>query len=212
MKNSAAMIEEFRNTLLQIDRIKALKMFKQYFQEDNSFKLLERMIIEALEQIGEGWENGTYSLAQVYMSGLICEELIDEYLPKTEIKRKKAPIIALAVLQDHHALGKKIVYSVLRAGGYEPIDLGYGLSPDQIVQKAIEHQVEILLISTLMLPSALKVKEVRKKLKDQGVTMKIIVGGAPFRLDSQLWEAVGADADGKNATDILSLIEKVVSA
>ena len=212
MKNSAILIEEFRNTLLQIDRIKALEMFKQYFQEDNSFELLERIVIEALEQIGEGWENGTYSLAQVYMSGLICEELIEEYLPKTEIKRKDAPKMALAVLQDHHALGKKIVYSVLRAGGYDPIDLGYGLSPDQIVQKAIEHQVEILLISTLMLPSALKVKEVRKKLKDQGVPMKIIVGGAPFRLDSQLWEAVGADADGKNATDILRLIEKVVSA
>lgn len=212
MKNSAALIEEFRNTLLQIDRIKALEMFKQYFQEDNSFELLERMVIEALEQIGEGWENGTFSLAQVYMSGLICEELIEEYLPKTEIKRKDAPKMALAVLQDHHALGKKIVYSVLRAGGYDPIDLGYGLSSDQIVQKAIEHQVEILLISTLMLPSALKIKEVRKKLKDQGVPMKIIVGGAPFRLDSQLWEAVGADADGKNATDILSLIEKVVSA
>lgn len=210
MKNWDIQVAEFRNALLDIDRIKTAEMFKDYFQENNNFELLEQLVIASLERIGEGWEDGSISLAQVYMSGLICEELMEEYLPKAEIKRKDVPKMAIVMLQDHHGLGKRIVYSVLRAGGYNLLDLGYVATPEELVQKAIKHQAEVLLISTLMLPSALKVREVREILNNKSKSMKIIVGGAPFRLDRQLWKAVGADADGKNATDILKIVEKVV--
>lgn len=47
-------------------------------------------------------------------------------------------------------LAKRIVYSVLRAAGFELLDFGLALSVDEMVHKTIENQVEILLISTLM--------------------------------------------------------------
>jgi methanogenic corrinoid protein MtbC1 len=160
-----------------------------------------------LERIGSGWENGTISLSQVYMSGVICEELIDKYLPKFQIKRTDIPKMAIAVLLDHHALGKRIVYSILRAGGFEIMDFGQGLSVEELVAKTIENQIRILLISTLMLPSALKIKAVREQLAARGAAPRIVVGGAPFRLDKNLWQAVGADADGRNASSIIKTIE-----
>ena len=144
------------------------------------------------------------------MGGVICEELIDQYLPKTETKRKDIPLMAIAVLLDHHALGKRIVYSVLRSAGFEVLDFGQGLSVESLIAKTIESEVEILLISTLMLPSALKVKEVISTLKAQGCKVKVIVGGAPFRLDPALWQAVGADADGKNASSVIKTIENLL--
>jgi methanogenic corrinoid protein MtbC1 len=118
--------------------------------------------------------------------------------------------MAIAVLLDHHALGKRIVYSIVRAGGFEIADLGQGLSVEELVAKTLEEKIEILLISTLMLPSALKVKAVRDQLAAQGVTPRIIVGGAPFRFDKNLWQTVGADADGKNATSIIKTIEELM--
>lgn len=51
------------------------------------------------------------------MSGIICEELIDRYLPQLHIERKSAPKLAISVLLDQHGLGKQIVYSIVRAGG-----------------------------------------------------------------------------------------------
>lgn len=210
MIETSIVVEEFKNALLQIDRVKATEIFTNYYKENKSYELLENLSIDSLEIIGEGWENGSISLSQVYMSGIICEDLIKIYLPKNHITRKDSPKIGIAVLLDHHSLGKRIVYSNLRTGGYDLIDLGQGLSPVELVENAIEHQVEILLISTLMLPSALRVKEVRESLNLKGSKMKIIVGGAPFRLDSQLWRTVGADAYGKNASNIVSIIEKVV--
>ncbi len=211
MKNIEKLTAEFENALLQINRIKAAEIFEKCYLESNNINLLEILAINSLEKIGEGWEGGSISLSQVYMSGVICEGLIEKYLPKMDTKRKDGPKMAIAVLQDQHALGKRIVCSVLRAGGFEVLDFGQGLTIDDLVQKTIDNEIEILLISTLMLSSALKVKAVKEKLIAEGVHTKIIVGGAPFRLDSNLWRSVDADADGKNASTIIRTIEKVVS-
>jgi len=207
MKNIDSLIEEFEKALLQMNRMKAAEIFEKCYAGENSFDLLEQLAISTLENVGAGWENGTISLSQVYMSGVICEELFDKYLPKMLIQRKDVPKVAIAVLLDHHALGKRIVYSILRSGGFEIMDFGKGLSVEELVAKTIENQIEILLISTLMLPSALKVKTVKEQLADQGADPRIVVGGAPFRLDSSLWKKVNADADGKNGTEVLKILE-----
>jgi methanogenic corrinoid protein MtbC1 len=210
MENISLLSKEFESALLEINRIKAADIFNKCFQEKNTFAILEIVAINTLERIGEGWEKGDISLSQVYMSSVICEELIERYLPKLEIKLKDTPKIAIGVLMDQHSLGKRIVYSILRTGGFEALDLGQGLNVDDLVKKTIDNHIEILLISTLMLPSALKVKEVKEKLIAQGASTKIIAGGAPFRLDSNLWKSVGADADGKNASTIIKTIERLL--
>lgn len=211
MKNIDIFIDEFEKALLQINRMKAAELFEKCYALENRFDLLEQLTVQTLEKIGGGWEDGKVSLSQVYMSGVICEELIDKYLPKKLIERKNMPKMAIAVLQDHHALGKRIVYSILRASGFEIMDFGQGLSVENLVAKSKENQIEILLISTLMLPSALKVKAVREQLVLHGDVPKIVVGGAPFRLDKNLWKTVGADADGKDASSVIKTIETIVA-
>jgi len=200
--------EKFEDTLVKVDRIKARELFEKAFEETEGFEFLEEMVVASLEIIGDKWEKGAASLAQVYMSGVICEELIDNYLPMMEVERKNSPRIAIAVLQDHHGLGKRIVYSIVRTGGYEILDFGIGVGVSDLIEMTIENNIEILLVSTLMLPAALKVKEVKRMLKDRGLDTKIIVGGAPFRLDENLWKKVGADACARSASEILKTIKE----
>jgi len=202
-------MEEFQTALLQIDRVKAAEIFESCYLQNKSFEALEYLTMGALEKIGTDWEDGQLSLSQVYMSGVICEELIEQYMPNFNVTSNKEPRIGIAVLQDHHALGKRIVCSVLRAGGYDVLDFGQGLSAEEISEKTMEKKVDILLISTLMLASALQVKKVVEILHEKNMPVKIIVGGAPFRLDSSLWQKVNADADGKNGTEVSKMIEKL---
>ncbi|MHB1484484.1 MAG: cobalamin B12-binding domain-containing protein [Saccharofermentanales bacterium] len=211
MEDLHLLANEFEKALLQVNRVRAAEIFEQSFKERSSFDVLEELVTHTLEKIGTDWENGAVSLAQIYMSGIICEELIDQYLPKMDVKRKVIPKMAVVVLQDHHGLGKRILTSVLRAGGFEVLDFGHGVSVDDLVQKTIDNELEILLISTLMLPSALKVKDVKAKLIAKGSHTKIIVGGAPFRMDTGLWKSVDADADGKNASSIIKTVENVMA-
>jgi len=201
-------VEDFKNALLQIERIKAAEIFEKTYQKDNNFEDLEYLTVKALEKVGDGWEEGEFSLSQVYMSGIICEELIEKYIPENKLIEDNKFKIAIGVLQDHHSLGKRIIHSVLKAGGYEIIDFGQGLTVEEIVDKTLKNEIDILMISTLMLPSALKVKKVVENLRSSGSSVKIIVGGAPFRLDSSLWQQVNADADGKNGIKALKIIER----
>jgi len=207
MQKKDRYIQAFEKALLEIDRVQAEEVFKNCYEDQKNFQQLEHLVMTSLENIGSEWENGFLSLSQVYMSGLICEELMDQYSSEIKSEPKNTPTMAIGVLQDHHALGKRIVTSVLRAGGYEIIDLGQGLSVDDLFRKTVEKNIEILLISTLMLPSALKVKELKEQFRAKGMATKIIVGGAPFRLDNNLWKQVGADADGKNAAGVMKTIE-----
>lgn len=209
-KELPTLVADFQDALLHVDRIKAEAVLLQCLAYDDSFAQMENIVIGSLERIGEEWAEGSISLSQVYMSGVICEGLVDTYLPRYNVRRKDIPRMAIATLLDYHSLGKRIVYSVLRAAGFEILDFGQGLGVDELAQMTVDNEVEILLISTLMLPSALKVGRVKDALVSRGSSVKIIVGGAPFRLDPTLWQKVGADADGQSASRVTSVIENLV--
>ncbi|WP_296558351.1 cobalamin-dependent protein [uncultured Acetobacterium sp.] len=201
----------FLDALLAMDRIGSEKVLRDAAQQQQSFEAVEQIISETLNIIGEGWEIGDYSLSQIYMSGVICEEIITRMLPEFRRDRKNSPKIGIGVLIDHHALGKRIVKAVVQAEGFEIFDFGDGLSVEEIVDKTMAYRIDVLLVSTLMLPSALKVKEIRQQFDHRKIKTWLIVGGAPFRLDSSLWLQVGADADGKNGTAVIPMIERLVA-
>ena len=208
MREPLPTASEFEQALLSLDRLAARNMLLESGGSETPLQLVERLVVPALERIGAGWEQGQVALSQVYMSGRICEELVDALLPHDGLGRKNRPKMAIAVLQDYHLLGKRIVYSVLRASGFELLDYGR-VDTDDLVRRVRNDGVEVLLISVLMLSSALRVKDVQTRLKSLGSEVKIVVGGAPFRLDDQLWKEVGADAMGREASEAVDIIARM---
>ena len=185
-----------QNALLSIDRVRAGKLIRDSCTPGYPFACLETLIVPALEEVGRRWETGDVALSQVYMSGRICEEIVDTMLPPGDPRRVDQPMMAIAVLEDHHTLGKRIIISVLRAGGYEITDYGHGVSVDQLVEQVTRDKVKILLISTLMLPAAIRSKDAIARIKKALPQTKIIVGGAPFNFDPGLWKEVGGRCHG----------------
>jgi methanogenic corrinoid protein MtbC1 len=204
-----AAASKFEQALLSLDRLAARNILLESGGPEAPLHLVEKLVVPALERIGAGWEQGQVALSQVYMSGRICEELVDTLLPPDALDRKNRPKMAIAVLQDYHLLGKRIVYSVLRASGFELLDYGR-VDVDDLVGRVSQDGVEVLLISVLMLPSALRVKDMRARLQAIGSDVKIVVGGAPFRLDDQLWKEVGADAMGREASEAVGILAKMM--
>jgi methanogenic corrinoid protein MtbC1 len=196
---------EFVDRLVGIDRIGAEKIFNAVHEQGTVSRTVDQLILPALEIIGKGWEEGTVALAQVYMSSRICEELMAHVPPPANPKYPGHPRMGLAVLEDYHLLGKIIISACLRAGGYAFHDYGR-VTPQELVRKIRDDSIEIVLISTLMLRSALQVKEVKRLLAEAGSSTRIVVGGAPFRFDPLLWKEVGADAMGANAVEAIAAI------
>ena len=200
-------IDNFVESLLSLDRLAVKLEMDRQVRRVPPIQFVEQVVGTALELIGDRWQAGSLALSQVYMAGRICEELVDEILPPADPVRKNQPRLAVCVLMDHHRLGKNITYSLLRASGYELSDYGR-VEVDELVKRVNNDRIEILLISTLMLPSALKIRQVRESLSEP--VPKIIVGGAPFRFDDQLWHEVGADIMCLSASEAIMAIKSVM--
>lgn len=198
------LVTALEHALLSLDHLAV----KNIFESSNvpPLQLIEKLVVPAMERIGLGWERGELALAQVYMSGRICEDLVDTLLPPAASERKDQPRLAIATLEDYHLLGKRMVYSVLRASGFNLLDYGR-MNVDNLVERVRGDKLDVLLVSVLMLPSALRVRVLREKLNALDCKVKIIVGGAPFRFDAGLWKEVGADAMGRTASEAIELVQ-----
>jgi methanogenic corrinoid protein MtbC1 len=203
------LLASFQSSLEALDRVHANALFQQALTAMTPIEAVEQLVVPALEQIGAAWHSGHLALSQVYMSGRFCESLVDSVLPPSDPDRKHQPRSAIVVLSDYHDLGKRIVYSVMRASGFELFDFGR-LDVNELVDRTIADKIRVLLISVLILPSALKVKQVCKQLRDRGSDVKIVVGGAPFLFDAQLWQEVGADVMGRSAAEAVTIVGRLM--
>lgn len=203
-----SLLPEFEQALGAMDRMAARRVLRSALAFQTPFQVVDGLIVPALENMGAQWELGHLALSQIYMGGRICEEAVDAILPRIATSEPSQPSLAIAVLEDHHMLGKRIVYSQLRASGFALLDYGR-VEVKTLIDQVQKDRVSILLISTLMLPSALRVRDVRDALREAGWEGKIVVGGAPFRLDPQLWQEVGADATSRSASGAVALIKRL---
>lgn len=198
----------FKDALLELNQQKAEDTLAAIEGLDSPLQKIEKIVVPVLDDIGDEWIDGKVALSQLYMSGRICEQIIDAALPPTSPDRVDQPRMAIVTLCDYHILGKRIVYSMLRAAGYELLDYGT-MDVEQLVSRVLDDQIKVLLISTLMLPSALRVRDVRQALDQQQYTPTIIVGGAPFRFDEELYRNVGADHMCVQASGILEVLGRM---
>jgi len=199
--------KELEEAILSTDQIRAELILKE-LPDTSTQDFVEKIIVPAMDNIGDGWEDGSVAISQVYIGAKICESLIIQTSDPGAEFRQPQLHFAITVLEDFHLLGKSIVYSVLRGVGYRVDDFGR-TTIEQLVDKVEQKSIDILLVSTLMLRSALKVQELRKLLDAKGLNTKILVGGAPFRFDSELWKEVGADATAVGTSELLPLIINV---
>jgi methanogenic corrinoid protein MtbC1 len=198
---------ELRDALASLDRPRVEAHFQHASAGKTPIRAVEELLAPALVALGEDWCAGRLALSQIYMSSRICEDLVERLLPPEAAERKSRPRQAIVVLHDYHTLGKRIVLSVMRASGFDPLDYGH-MDAAELVERVVADDVKILLVSVLMLPSALEVKAVRAGLDARGKRVRIAVGGAPFSFDRELWREVGADAMGLAAGDAVTIVER----
>ena len=200
---------QFEQYLLSLNKVAAGRLIQNEFSGNNAFQLIQEIMMPALRNIGLGWEAGTIALSQEYMASNICEEIVNSILPPKSKARRDMPTLGITTLGDQHMLGKQIVVSCLKASGFSIYD--YGSMPvDNVVDKVMEDGIEVLLVSTLMLNFAYDIKNLRGRFNEEGISTRIIVGGAPFLFDDNLWKGVGADAMAVDATEALSKVYEIM--
>jgi 5-methyltetrahydrofolate--homocysteine methyltransferase len=87
-------------------------------------------------------------------------------------------VILATVKGDVHDIGKNIVGVVMSCNGYEVIDMGVMVPPDQIVKKVEETNADVVGLSGLITPSLEEMVNTVKALEHAGLRIPVLIGGA----------------------------------
>lgn len=118
------------------------------------------------------------------------------------MERKIRVLVAKAGLDGHQA-GIRLVAQTLRDAGMEVIYLGHYNSIDQIVQAAVEEQVDVVGLSSLCGAHRELVPKIAAKLRDAGLTdVSLILGGVIPNKDIPLLMQAGVAAVFKGGTPL----------
>ena len=109
-----------------------------------------------------------------------------------------------------HDIGKTIVVSLLRANGFDVLDLGRDVPIARFIEEAEKYGADIIGSSTLLTTTMAVQKELEEELKKAGLKQKYktIVGGAPV---TQRWaNRIGADAFAQDASDGVKKVKQLL--
>jgi trimethylamine corrinoid protein len=169
----------------------------------NLLELLKFGFNAGNKEVANLFEKGEVSIPELIMSTetmknatLKIENLINASHTKT-----KGKIVIATVEGDIHDIGKGIVITNIKAAGIDIIDLGRDIPIDTIIEKAEEHDADIIATSALLTTTLTEQKKLEEKLRKLGLREKYItmVGGAPC---TRHWaKKIGADIYCENAAE-----------
>ena len=98
---------------------------------------------------------------------------------------------------DIHDIGKNIVKVLLENYGYQVIDLGKDVPPEEVVKAAREHDARLVGLSALMTTTVGSMEETIRQLRQALPDCRVMVGGAV--MTEEYARTNGADFYGANA-------------
>ncbi len=163
-------------------------------------------LIPGLEEVGKLFACNRYYLPQVMLSADTMKLAFARL--KREFKGRKGPstgkVLLATVEGDIHDIGKNILGTLLENHGFEVIDLGKNVPGEKIIKEALKNKVDIVGLSALMTTTVMEMDRVIKELKEKGVKVMTMVGGAV--VTKEFADKIGADEYGGDA---LSAVEKM---
>jgi len=104
---------------------------------------------------------------------------------------------------DLHDIGKNLVVMMLKGAGFNVVDAGVDVSPEDFVAKTKESGAQVVGLSALLTTTMPAMEKTIAALKKAGVEVKVMVGGAPVTQDyANKIGAQGYAADAASAVDV----------
>jgi corrinoid protein of di/trimethylamine methyltransferase len=180
----------------------------------SAWEVLSEGIMAGMKVVSDKYESGEYFVPEL----LLCSdalyaglEVLRPHLGVGESSGRGRVVMGV-VEGDTHDIGKNIVKIMLEGSGFEVVDLGRNVPLDRFVEAAVEHDADVIGLSTLMTTAMAGMSNVVEVLARRGDRhrFKVIVGGAPV---SQVFaDKIGADGYAPNAPAAVRLVKSLTGA
>lgn len=170
-------------------------------------QVLSGGLIAGMDEVGKDFKAGDLFVPEVLIAARAMQSgmnILRPLLAESDIPSAGKYLIS-TVKGDLHDIGKNLVKMMLEGAGFETVDLGTDVSPEDIVTAVREHEPELLGMSALLTTTMVNMKATVEALEEAGLrdSVKIMVGGAP--VTAAFAEEIGADAyapDAATAVDV----------
>jgi methanogenic corrinoid protein MtbC1 len=178
--------------------------------DESAVEQIIGVMTKAMRELGERFEKKEVFIPELLVASDVISELmplLEPYIRKRNMQRKT--VVIGTVEGDIHEIGKNIVSIVLKAEGYNVIDLGTDVGIDTFLAAASKQEASIIGLSTLMTTTMHVQQDLIQELVAQGGrdSFFVIIGGAPV---SRKWaERIGADAYCDDAFSTAALLNSL---
>jgi len=148
--------------------------------------LLEKALVPGIRALGEKFKNEEVFLPEVLIAIRAMNRGVEELKPHftaedAKKQYKEGTVVIGTVEGDLHDIGKNLVGMMLRANGFNVVDVGVDVSADSFISAAKENGADVVAMSGLLTTTITYMPTVIEGLKKAGLRyrVKIMVGGAP---------------------------------
>ena len=174
--------------------------------------LVQDHMMPAMAEVGRRFECNEYFVPELLLAGRAMKGALELIRPRLTASGAKptARVAVGTVKGDLHDIGKNLVAAMLEGGGYEVIDLGVNVTPEQFVAAVKEKGAQILALSALLTTTMPAMKTTMDALQSAGVRqqVKVLVGGAP--ITQKYADEIGADGFSESAAGAVSAAKKAL--
>ena len=139
-------------------------------------------LLEGMKVVGELFGKGEMQLPFVLQSAEVMKSAVaylEPHMEKSEDGGRGTMLLA-TVKGDVHDIGKNLVDIILSNNGYQVVNIGIKQTVNQIIDAALEHNVDAIGMSGLLVKSTVVMKENLQELTARGLDQRwpVVLGGA----------------------------------
>ena len=174
--------------------------------------ILQKGLIAAMGEVGRLFEEGEYFVPEMLIAARAMKAGLTILKPLlVDSGIEPAGKVAVGTVKgDLHDIGKNLVAMMLEGAGFEIVDLGTDVTPDQFVE-AVKDGVDIIGLSALLTTTMPSMEGTIKAIVDAGLRdrVKIMIGGAP--VTAEYARQIGADGFAPDASQAVTLAKTLKS-
>ncbi|MCL2012532.1 MAG: methionine synthase [Cystobacterineae bacterium] len=210
--------ERLKHCVLEGSQEGLFEAIEKKLLEVDPLQIINGPLMGAMDEVGRLFAQNRLIVAEVLQSAEVMRAAVSYLRPKIEgeqPKMSRGKMLLATVKGDVHDIGKNLVEVIFSSNGIEVIDLGTKVLSSSIVENAHSRSPDLIGLSGLLVKSAHQMKATAEDLRQAGISVPVLVGGAALSerfVVEQIAPAYGGTvAYAKDAMQGLSIALKVLS-
>ena len=143
-------------------------------------EIINGPLMKGMAEVGRLFNANELIVAEVLQSAEAMKAAVghlEQFMEKADTA-KRGKVVLATVKGDVHDIGKNLVEIILKNNGFDVVNLGIKVPPEELIKAFQAHKPDAIGLSGLLVKSAQQMIITASDLKDAGISVPLLVGGA----------------------------------